>query len=214
MQPHLYILERRDYVLVQEKAYMKYIISGTDRADSNSFKVAQYIQKLWSQMGEQVEIIDLKDVKETLVSGPHYGSSGPDKLSEYTQKILNAEGLIVVVPEYNGSMPGVLKYFIDHLKFPESFEYRPVCFIGLGGLFGGLRPVEHLQQVFGYRNAFIYPERVFMMNVWKIIQGGEVTDATVAGLLAKQAKGFKAFCQALKVSGLDANTYMSSQVKK
>jgi len=121
----------------------------------------------------------------------------------------------VVTPEYNGSMPGVLKYFIDHLKFPESFEYRPVCFVGLSaGMFGGLRPVEHLQQIFGYRNAFIFPERVFIMNSHKVIDGqGQVQDEMVKNLLVQQATHFRQFTKALSDAKLDANSFIESKIK-
>lgn len=185
---------------------MKYIISGTDRENSNTLIVSCLIQQIYQQMGETVEIIDMKNVKSHLMSGPHYGQPLPDGLQDYTNKVLNSEGLIIVVPEYNGSMPGILKYFIDHLKFPESFEYRPVCFVGLGGMFGGLRPVEHLQGVFGYRNAFIYPQRVFLMNVFKHLHNGQLTDAKSLELLQIQAQGFQRFTSALKAAGLSAKT--------
>lgn len=183
---------------------MKHIISGTDRAGSNSLQVALLIQKFYQQLGEKTEVIDLAKLN-LFSTGPQYGQSemtGP--LHSWIQQIGESEGLIVVCPEYNGSMPGALKYFIDHWKFPESFEFRPVCFVGLGGMFGGLRPVEHLQQVFGYRNAFIYPERVFLMNVWKILKDGDITEPVAKNLLMQQTKGFQAFCNALHVAKLDA----------
>src|SRR5437667_4808 len=83
-----------------------------------------------------------------------------------TGGIVRAAGLVVISPEYNGGMPGILKYFIDMLKFPESFAARPVCFVGLAaGVWGALRPVEQLQAVFGYRNAHLYPERVFLPKI-------------------------------------------------
>jgi len=161
-----------------------------------------------------VEIIDLVQVKEHLHSGPVYANDKAG-LGAISEKINASEGLIVICPEYNGSMPGVLKYFIDHMKFPQAFEYRPVSFIGLGGLFGGLRPVEHLQQIFGYRNSFIYPERVFMMNVNKVVDAqGEVTDELMKQLLQKQAEGFQKFCKALSAHKLDANAYIEMKKQK
>lgn len=193
---------------------MKYIISGTDRADSNTMKMSKIIQAIYKAEGEDVEIIDMREVKEALHTGPHYGKNQPDPILNHTNKVLNSEGLIVVVPEYNGSMPGVLKYFIDHLKFPEAFEYRPVCFVGLGGVFGGLRPVEHLQQVFGYRNAFIYPERVFAINVWNILKNDQITDTLIQQLLVKQAKGFQKFTKALGEAQIDSLHVMKASISK
>lgn len=162
-------------------------------------------------MGEQVEIIDLKEIKSFLHNDLHYGKISED-IKPYIDKIVSSEGLIVVCPEYNGSMPGVLKYFIDHLKFPDSFEYRPVCFVGLGGMFGALRPVEHLQQIFGYRNAYVYPERVFIMNVHKVLDAeGQIKDETMNQLLLKQAQGFQKFTQALRAFKIDANSFIEQK---
>jgi len=193
---------------------MKYIISGTDRADSNSLKVSKYIQSLYRELNEEVEIIDLREIRGELVHGPHYGANQPASLQAEIDKVVKSDGLIVVCPEYNGSMPGILKYYIDHMKFPDSFEFRPVCFVGLGFMFGGMRPVEHLQQVFGYRNAFIYPQRVFLTNISKVLQNGAVVDPMMQDLLRQQAQGFQSFVKALKDAGLDANSHIAKKPAK
>lgn len=193
---------------------MKYVISGTDRADSNTLKVSKYVQSLYQAEGEKVELIDLCEVRHEFTSGPHYGKNQPASLQAELDKVTSAEGLIVVCPEYNGSMPGILKYYIDHLKFPDAFEYRPVCFVGLGGMFGGLRPVEHLQQIFGYRNAFIYPQRVFLINVFKVMEEGELKDATMRDLLKAQVRGFQSFCKALGDARLDANSVLAQKASQ
>lgn len=191
---------------------MKYIISGTDRPGSNTLKVSRYIQSIYKNLGEDVEILDLLELKKHLHADHTYGSAN-EGLQPYLQKVVQSDGLIVVTPEYNGSMPGILKYFIDHMDFPDSFEFRPVCFVGLGIRFGALRPVEHLQQVFGYRNAFIYPERVFLMNAPKTLDAsGIVIDEMVKSLLIKQAEGFQKFAQALKAFELDANTVIAKKL--
>jgi NAD(P)H-dependent FMN reductase len=105
--------------------------------------------------------------------------------------------LHIVTPEYNGSLPGVLKYFIDMLKFPESFQNRPVCFVGVAaGVWGALRPVEQLQAIFGYRNAYIYPERVFLPQINELLDAsGRLRDADLLGRLRKQAEGFVDFVE-------------------
>lgn len=194
---------------------MKYILVGTNRPYSNSRKIADRIQAMYKELDETVEILDLKDFPFHELKGELYGKTLPDNVAPWIQKINNSEGLIVIVPEYNGSMPGVLKYFIDFWSYPEAFEHRPVCFVGLGGMFGGLRPVEHLQQVFGYRNSFIFPDRVFLQNVWKQIDAqGEITDKTASELLMNQAKGFKSFCWALQSEKLDANHLVLARNKK
>ena len=120
--------------------------------------------------------------------------------SRSADAILRSAGLHVVTPEYNGSVPGVLKYFIDMLKFPESFEKRPVCFTGLGaGIWGALRPVEQLQAIFGYRNAYLFPERVFLPRINDLLDdAGRLKDPELLQRLKSQAEGFVDFVERLQ----------------
>lgn len=192
---------------------MQYIISGTNRPHSNSFQVSKIIQSIQSELKENFEILDLSALDTSSLNGTQYGSNIPPPISEWINKISTARSLIFVVPEYNGSMPGILKYFIDHWKFPDSFEYRPVAFVGLGGRFGGLRAVEHLQQVFGYRNSYLFPERVFLINCHHIIKEGNITDPSVMDLLKRQSLLFNRFVKALESQELDARSMHRQKMK-
>jgi chromate reductase len=195
---------------------MKYIIVGTDRVGSNSKRIADVVRNIYKDLGEEVELLELQNVMKGLVASPQYGNVTDPILLEAVKKVDASDGLIIVAPEYNGSMPGALKYFIDHLKYPDAFEGRPVCFIGLGGMFGGLRPIEHLQQVFGYRNSYVFPERIFIMNVWNHFKktesnpDGEFKDGLILGLMKTQARDFTVFVEALKTSKLHTLTRIKS----
>jgi NAD(P)H-dependent FMN reductase len=86
------------------------------------------------------------------------------------------------------------------LKFPESFEHRPVCFTGLAhGMWGALRPVEQLQAIFGYRNAYLFPERVFLPKIDDLLDGaGRLKDPELLQRLKTQAEGFVDFVERLQ----------------
>jgi NAD(P)H-dependent FMN reductase len=144
-------------------------------------------------------VLDLAALPPAIFSPTAYAGK-PADFARFTDVLLAADGLVVVTPEYTGGIPGVLKYFIDMLPFPESFEQRPVCFVGLAaGMWGALRPVEQLQAIFGYRNAFIYPERVFMPGIGKLLHGsGRFTDPDIPSRLEKQAAGFVEFVEKLQ----------------
>lgn len=185
---------------------MKYIISGTNRPGSRSRLISNIVQKMYQELNEKVEIIDLAELPFSDLTGAHYAGGVSEAWAQAINKVNHASGLIFVVPEYNGSFPGALKYFVDHWKYPQSFEFRPMCFIGLGGLFGGLRPIEQLQQVMGYRNAFQYPERVFLMNIFKTLKSPELEDPVAMQLLRAQAQGFQSFVKALESQKIDANS--------
>ena len=175
------------------------LIVGTNRPGSNTRKVVGNVEKIYAALGVPLQVLDLAKLPPEIFSPSSYAEK-PKSFAPFADAVLQAEGLIVVTPEYNGSLPGVLKYFIDMLKFPESFEQRPVCFVGLGaGMWGALRPVEQLQMIFGYRNAFLYPDRVFLPKVNDLldVQGG-FTDPDVVERLKDQAAGFVDFVERLK----------------
>jgi chromate reductase, NAD(P)H dehydrogenase (quinone) len=175
------------------------IVVGTNRPESNSKKVAAVVEKLYVDQGTPVRLLDLADLPLELFAPSSYAVK-PAAFQKMADDVVASSGLVIVTPEYNGSMPGVLKYFIDMLKFPESFERKPVCFIGLAaGMWGALRSVEQLQQIFGYRNAYLYPERVFLPGIQKLLAvDGKFLDAGIVERLTTQARGFTDFVSKLK----------------
>lgn len=175
------------------------IIAGTNRPGANTFKVAKYLAKTYASIGQKAQILSLQDLPSEVFQPEAYAEK-PAGFTPFAEKILQSDGLHVVTPEYNGGYPGVLKYFIDLLPFPESFEGRPVAFTGLAaGQFGALRPVEQLQQIFGYRNAYIFPERVFLMSVFDLISDdGMISDEKTKERLDAQADGFSKYVAQLK----------------
>lgn len=175
------------------------LIVGTNRAGSNSRKVAAQVEDIYKELKTPLRVLDLAQLPPEVFSPSSYGEK-PKSFQPFADAVLQSSGLHVVTPEYNGGMPGVLKYFIDMLKFPESFERRPVCFTGVAaGVWGALRPVEQLQAIFGYRNAYIYPERVFMPQVNNLLDAdGKIKDAELVGRLKKQVEGFVGFTEKLQ----------------
>ena len=179
-------MQAHDFILV---------ISATNRPNSSTLRVARRVERHYHGARIRSELLNLEDLPPEIFKPEAYASKPSDFLP-LQQTILDAAGLHVVLPEYNGSFPGVLKYFIDLLKFPESFDRKPVAFVGVSaGAWGALRAVEQLQMVFGYRNAHLYPERVFIPAVaQKYPPQGNAADAEVDERLQRQIRGFAEFC--------------------
>jgi len=175
------------------------IINGTNRPGSNTRKVTTHVEATYKALGVKTQLLDLADLPPEIFSPSSYAEK-PAAFKKFTDAVLASDGLVVVTPEYNGSLPGILKYFIDMLPFPESFEQRPVCFVGLSaGIWGALRPVEQLQAIFGYRNAFVFPERVFMPGIGKVLDAaGQFTSPDMEKRLKNQAEGFTGFVEKLR----------------
>ncbi|MFM7549540.1 MAG: NADPH-dependent FMN reductase [Cyanobacteriota bacterium] len=178
------------------------IISGTNRAGCYSLRIAELLLAAYRAHEVETNILNLQELPAAICEPTAYASK-PVAFLPFQERVLAAGGLHVVTPEYNGGMPGALKLFIDMLKFPESFEGKPVAFTGVAsGQWGAVRPVEQLQLVFGYRNALTYPQRVFIPGVQsKFEDAGSFNDPELLQRLNDQAGGFARFVNRLADSG-------------
>ena len=96
------------------------LIVGTNRPGSNTRKVARNVEEVYSGLEVPLNVLDLAELPPEIFSPGSYAEK-PTGSSRIAEDVVNATGLIVVTPEYNGSVPGILKYFIDMLKFPAPF---------------------------------------------------------------------------------------------
>ena len=190
------VIKWRKAVEIQRLKHMKTIsiLSATDRPGSVALKVSNYIKPLYEAQGVKAHVVSLEDFPLDEVMGGKYGKELP-RVEEFRKQVIDADGIVMVIPEYNGSFPGILKIFVDYLPFPDAFHKKPIAFIGeAAGAFGALRAVEQMQMVCAYRNAHTYAERVFLQRVNKLFDEEEgITDEMVAKLLQSQIEGFVQF---------------------
>ncbi|HKI45521.1 MAG TPA: NAD(P)H-dependent oxidoreductase [Balneolales bacterium] len=175
------------------------IISSTDRPGANALKVSEYLRPKYESLGSEVEVISMRDFPIEEVGGGRYGKSIP-LVDNFNKNILDTDGLIFVIPEYNGSFPGILKLFFDYLPYPNGLEKMPVCMVGeSSGAFGALRAVEQFETVCGYRKAYVFPERVFIARVnQNFDKEAGIRDSFTQSLLLDQIHNFYSFVRNVK----------------
>jgi NAD(P)H-dependent FMN reductase len=174
------------------------VISGTNRPESNTRKVAGLVLEALAENGGPAQLVDLAELPDDLFASSSYAVK-PDGFAPHQEAILSTDGILTVVPEYNGSFPGVLKYFIDMLRFPESLYEKPAAFIGISaGPWGAVRAVEHLEMVFQYRHAHLFGRRCFIPGIGQALgETGRLTDPKLEERLVTMVTGFAGFCRSL-----------------
>jgi chromate reductase, NAD(P)H dehydrogenase (quinone) len=146
------------------------VICGTNRPQAASRAISNHVCEVLKKQTQKVACIDLADLKSDLFNATSYAEKPEWFLKEFQEPINSASKIIFVVPEYNGSFPGVLKYFIDMLSFPQSLKGVPVAFIGVAaGSFGALRAVEQVEMICHYLGAYLFPERLFIPQVTSLV---------------------------------------------
>jgi NAD(P)H-dependent FMN reductase len=133
------------------------IISSSIRTGRKSHSVALYFQNYLNEnrLGE-VEILDLVSYNFPIFEAPIKYQSNPSMAAlEFKNKIISSDGIIIVSPEYNGSIPASLKNVIDLLY--EEWHRKPIAFSTVSsGDFGGLQALTHLQFIFWKMRAWTF----------------------------------------------------------
>ncbi len=106
----------------------------------------------------------------------------PDKVKEFKARIRAADAILIATPEYNYSIPGVLKNAIDWASRPygdNAFDGKPVAMMGASiGTLGTARAQYHLRQSFVFLNMcpMNQPEVMVPFAQDKVDSGGRLTD--------------------------------------
>jgi len=115
----------------------------------------------------------------------------PAQVVELKQKIKNADAILLVTPEYNYSVPGVLKNAIDWASRPygdSAWTKKPVAIMGASvGTLGTARAQYHLRQMFVFLNMYAVnqPEVMISAAHKRFDEQGNLTDETTKKLIGQ-----------------------------
>ena len=117
-----------------------------------SAQIAEYYQNLLARMQEPSVVLNLIQLPHDFTVSALYHNSGKNEAFNSLKELLEtAEKFVFIVPEYNGSYPGVLKAFIDGLPYPNSFSNKKAALVGLSSnMHGASLALSHLNDVFSY----------------------------------------------------------------
>lgn len=132
----------------------------------------------------------------------------PKRLTEFKEKIKAADAILIVTPEYNYSMPGVLKNAIDCASRPygdNAFKGKPVAVMGASvGMLGTARAQYHLRQSFVFLDMYPInqPEVMVPFAADKVDQKGRLTDEKTREKIGELLKSLVSWTQRLKLSAV------------
>jgi len=166
------------------------ILIGSLRAQSHSRALAQTVMALAPDGVELSELPSIGDI-------PHYDADLqaqviPDAVLRLGDAIANSTGVIIVMPEYNFSVPGVLKNALDWLSrlTPQPFAGKPVAIQTVStGIMGGIRAQYHLRQTLVFLDARVLnkPEiAVPRVHEQRDVQSGLLTNTLTQQLVVNQ----------------------------
>ena len=177
------------------------IISGTDRKDGLTHVLAQhYAEVMQSKTAETVQLYSLEDLPPDLYGATMYKK---DTLATAFYAIedaflIPANKLFFVIPEYNGSFPGILKLFIDACSVRSKmaiFRGKKAGMVGVAtGRAGNIRGLEHFTSVLMFMGVTILPNLLPISTFNKMMNADKkIVDEGTLIAIEKQVDEFLAF---------------------
>jgi NAD(P)H-dependent FMN reductase len=170
------------------------VILGTAREGRQSEKVAKFIYGLAQKAGLETEIVDIREYHITATD-----NTGNIPLAQkWREKIIRADGMIIVSPEYNHTYPGELKMFLDMLY--KEYSRKPVALCGVSnGPWGGTRGVQALRLTCIALGMHPILETVYFPFIQDRFDGeGKIKDATYERSADGMIKSLIAQAEALR----------------
>ena len=172
-------------------------IAGSLRKTSYNRAALRTAQQL-VPAGVRLEIFDLEGIP--LFNQDEEGPP-PERVGQFKQRIRAADAILIVTPEYNYSIPGVLKNAIDWASRPygdSAWEGKPVAIMGASlGALGTSRAQYHLRQVFVYLNMYALnrPEVMISNAAQRFDEKGNLKDEETKSNIQKLLQALVAWAK-------------------
>jgi NAD(P)H-dependent FMN reductase len=132
------------------------IIVGSTRPERATDRVTRWVARRAAAHADFVtEVIDLRDWPLPMftegmgtIGDPADPTYSDPIVRAWNKKVAEADAYLFITPEYNHSVPGVLKNALDNVFFSFALRNKPAATVGYSaGVIGGARAVEHLAQI-------------------------------------------------------------------
>lgn len=163
------------------------IISGTNRADSNTIKIARQYHHFLKEKGIEANFLSLENID--------LNHRNPAIIQLEKKVLIPTSKFIFIAPEYNGSIPGVLKSLIDISDIKNVWWGKKALLAGVStGRAGNLRGMEHFTGILHYIKVIVHPNKLPISIVDKLLDAeGKIADPATIKVINQQLEEFIEF---------------------
>ncbi|CAN5158579.1 hypothetical protein BH09BAC5_BH09BAC5_14480 [soil metagenome] len=167
------------------------IFSGTNRKYSKTLIVAQTYKQILEDLGVEAQVFSMEELPENF-SKTYLSDPKEDDFNELIEKYIRSTNkFIAVIPEYQGTFPGIFKLLLDGIP-PAEFAGKKIAMVGVSsGRAGNLRGMDHLTSSFHYLKMHVFNNTLPISRIRELLSPDfKLTDVGTISALRKQAEGF------------------------
>jgi len=160
------------------------VIAGTNRKDSMTLRVAKHYTNELKKQKEKVHLLSLE--------GLTVWERGEELLKIEQDLLIPSEKFIFIMPEYNGSFPGILKLLIDNTDIRRCWWYKKAAMVGVAdGRGGNLRGIEHMTNILHYLRMNVLYNKIPLSRIKEEVNAqGELLISATANAISLQIDEF------------------------
>ena len=178
------------------------VCAASLRAESLNRKLAALASRVAGQNGATVDVASMHDFEVPAYDGDAEGADGiPAGASEFRRRLVESDAFIIASPEYNASMPGVLKNLIDWTsRFrPQPFDERHCLLMSASpSLVGGNRGLWSLRVPLEHLGSRVFPDMFSLSMAHKAFAGDSLADPALQTRFEKNVQAFLSLAEAAK----------------
>lgn len=148
------------------------IIPGSLREESFNKKIALMMQDLAKEIGLTTTFLDLKNYPMPILNQDDTAKKPlPESVEKFQKELIHHDVFLIITPEYNGSLPAVLKNAIDWASIERSCFKNKLALIMSASVsqYGGLRALIHLRQILTILGVSVFPQEKAIPFVDKLL---------------------------------------------
>ncbi len=159
------------------------IISATNRLGSNTLKVAKQYQQFFKEQGVETALLSLEEFKSMSRDEAFIGLE--------QQYLVPAQKFVFIMPEYNGSFPGIFKLMMDVSDLPTCWNFKKVMLVGVAnGRAGNLRGIDIMTNMCNYMKMHVFYNKLPLSSISKELQEDNFFHPQTIQSIQDQIQGF------------------------
>lgn len=159
------------------------IIAATNRKGSNTLKVAKEYQRLFLEQQVEAQLLSLEDMQSL-----HRDEAFLELENKY---LIPTEKFVFIMPEYNGSFPGIFKLMMDNSDITKAFYHKKVMLVGVAnGRAGNLRGLDIMTNMCHYMRMNVFYNKLPISGVSNELKEERFHQDTTLNAIVSQIQGF------------------------
>lgn len=176
------------------KAEVITIVVGTNATSGTTRAIARAYEDILQARMIPYQLLDLKDIPRDIIAPDMYFNRSQSFIEFQQQYLVATTKYIIIIPEYNGGIPGIFKLMIDCSDIKTCWWGKKASLTGVSaGRSGNLRGLDTLTNYFNYLKVDVLKNKIPISRIDKLVEQGILEDSDTMSVIEEQINQFLDF---------------------